>query len=418
MSRKVCWGLQLAIIDGMNFSYRVQHQAFIMSIVRVSSLIAFLIVPSIVYAEADQSDSAYDWSYSSSVLLAANNVVAPYSFAAQEGTGGSGNSSGDNTSEDSDSRETDQFATRGSREHGEHVLDETGNKKIWPHKLPFLGQKVISLGYDLPDPYGVSLIGSFTDQALQIDNLRVSTSGTVDGPYVSVNDFVTFAPSEAAAYAAEAKFDFWLWPFLNVFFILGHTDGTGNIPLSVGVEGALDFLGRGAICPDNPPIPALRPGFCDDSMSLDAQPDYYGTNYGMGIVLAGGWKGFYLAAPISYTYSDMSNLKHTIGALNAELLLGYTIKSKHPDRSLDIFIGGNYLDTATDIQNSIILPFSQIDPSLSDQEIFYEIDEGNTDKWNYVAGGNFQISKKWSIQAQVGFGGSREQYLLDGTYRW
>jgi len=189
------------------------------------SIIAFLIVYTSAYAEEDRSDasesnsvyeqtftlndlvggtgatSGYDWSYSNSMLFAAN------SMAAQSDGGGSGASS---ESSDDGPPATLSYASLGDREHGDHVQDEHGNDKIWPHKLPFLGQKVISLGYDLPNPYGVAVIGSYVEQSLKISNLRVSTSGTADGPYVSVNDFVTFGQSEAEALAVEAKFDFWL----------------------------------------------------------------------------------------------------------------------------------------------------------------------------------------------------------------
>ncbi len=350
---------------------------------------------------------ANDWSYSSSMLLAASSA------AAQDGSSGSGNAS-----DDRGLPQTRNYATLGDREHGEHVKDDAGNDKIWPHRLPFLGQKVISLGYDLPNPYGGSLIASYVEQSLQISNLRVSTSGTADGPYVPVNDFVTFGQSAAEALAIEAKFDFWLWPFLNVFFVAGAMDGEANVPLTVGVEGALDFLGLGGVCPDNPPIPSLRPGFCDESVPITAQPKYTGTNWGIGTILAGGWRPYFVAIPLTYVYSDLSNLKDNIKTFNAEILIGRTFHLQHPERQIEIFIGGNYLDAEQEISNSVILPLSDIDPSLPDPKIFYEIHEVNTDKWNYIVGGQFQITKEWAIATQIGFGGSRDQYTLNAVYRW
>jgi hypothetical protein len=412
-----------------------------MNCLKTLSLIALLVGHPLAYAEVDRPDSeetkrvndqlftvndfvggsgatsAYDWSYSNSMLLAANSVVAQNSMAAQSGSSGSGNSSA--SSDDDGPPQAHRYATLGDRKKGEHVKDEDGNDKIWPHKLPFLGQKVTSMGYDLPNPYGVAVIGSYIDQALQISNLRVSTSGTVDGPYVSVDDFVSFGASEAQALAIEAKYDFWLWPFLNVFVVAGKlVDGQAVVPLTVGIEGALDFLGLGAICPDNPPIPSLRPDFCDQSVPITAEPEYDGTNVGVGIVLAGGWKHYFVAIPLTYVYSDLSNLKDNITTFNAEILLGRTFKMKHPERQFELFIGGNYLDATQEIKNSIILPLSDTDPSLPDVEIFYEIHEVNKDKWNYIFGGNFQINRRWDLAFQVGFGGSRDQGTLTATYRW
>jgi len=339
-------------------------------------------------------------------------LFAASSAAAQDESSTSGDSS-----DGSGPPPTHQFATLGDRDPGEHVLDETGNKKIWPHKLPFLGQKVISIGYDLPDPYGGSAIASLVEQSLQISNLRVST-GDASGPYVSVDDFVSFGQSEAEALAIEAKFDFWLLPFMNVFLVAGKMDGDAIVPLEVGVEGALDFLGRGALCPDNPPIPSLRPDFCDESVPLTAKPKYTGTNWGIGTILAGGWRHYFVAIPLTYVYTDLSNLSDNIKTFNAEILIGRTFDLRHPERQFDFFIGGDYLDATQEIKNSIVLPLSDVDPSLPDQTIFYEIHEVNTDKWNYIVGANFQLTKKWTFATQIGFGGSRDQFTLTGSYRW
>jgi hypothetical protein len=346
---------------------------------------------------------------SDAILLAASSAAV--SAAAQDGGGSANDSSGD-----APSPQTTTYATLGNRDSGTHILNDDGSKKIWPHALPFFGQKVISLGYDLPDPFGLSMVVTDMSQSLQISNLRVST-GDQNGPYVPT-PFVSFDQSESEAFSTEVKFDFWLFPFMNVYLLAGYIDGSANVPLEVGIEGALDFLGHGGICPDNPPIPSLRPGFCDESAPIDAKPSYYGTNYGIGTVLAGGWGHYFLAIPISYVYSDLSNLSQTIETLDVEILIGRVFNLKHPDRQVEFFIGGMYLDATQEIKNSILLPFSELDPSLPDETIYYEIHEDNTDKWNYIFGGQFQFTRNWAIQGQVGFGGSRDQITLTGVWRW
>ena len=85
---------------------------------------------------------------------------------------------------------------------------------------------------------------------------------------------------------------------------------------------------------------------------------------------------------------------------------------------MELFIGGSYLDTTNSITNVFNLPLSEIDGTLIDVDIQYQIDETNTDKWNYVVGGQFQFSMAWAVQALVGFGGTRDQYTLGVNYRW
>ena len=44
------------------------------------------------------------------------------------------------------------------RELGEPNLDDEGDVVIWDHPLPFFGQAVTELGFELPLPFGISLV--------------------------------------------------------------------------------------------------------------------------------------------------------------------------------------------------------------------------------------------------------------------
>jgi len=86
------------------------------------------------------------------------------------------------------------------------------------------------------------------------------------------------------------------------------------------------------------------------SVPITAEPRYDGQNVGVGIVLAGGWRHYFVAIPLTYVYSDLSNLKDNIKTFNGEILVGRTFAMKHPDRQFDMFIGGNYLDAEQEIK--------------------------------------------------------------------
>jgi hypothetical protein len=302
------------------------------------------------------------------------------------------------------------YPTLADRDLGQPVVNAAGQKKVWPHKLPVWGQKVLDLGIEFPDPYGVSMIGTYLSQEVEISDLRVSFD---DGQTYQPFDWVQFPGSEVSTYSFETKIDAWLFPFMNLFALAGYVDGTGVVPVGLPVEPLLDTLGHGHLCPDGP----LRPDFCNDVILFDALPDFYGYNVGLGTVLAMGWKGFYVAVPITYVWSDMSNLEQTVETLTVETLIGHTFKLGG-GMLIEAFIGGMYLDAATNITNTITLPLSEIDPSLDDVDLDYKIDEVNKDKWNYIVGGQFQFSEHWAMQCQIGFGGSRQQYTLTGVYRW
>lgn len=367
---------------------------------KILLMMAVLLSNVITLAHADEKDLD-QWFRSDTSLFATNDATAEDAVISSDDASGVGMPP-----------PTANYPTLGHRQLGEHVKEPDGTKKIWPYALPIFGQKVLDLGVDFPRPYGVSLIGTAIRQEVLLSDLRVSLAGP-EGPYLPI-DFVQFDPTDPEAIALEAKFDFWLFPFMNVFGILGATKGKATVPLTIGVEGALDFLGLGGLCPDGP----LRPGFCDQCVNADANPRYDGTNYGIGMVLAMGWKHYFVTVPITYVYSDLDILQSTIETFSAEILIGRTFNLRAPEHQLELFLGGSYLDASFDITNSVVLPLSDADPSLPDVTVNYKIEEENADKWNFVVGGQYQFSKRWAIQGQVGFLGSRQQLTFGGTYRF
>ena len=50
------------------------------------------------------------------------------------------------------------YPTLENRELGEPIVNEDGEAQVWGRALPFLGQKVLDLGFELPNPYGVAII--------------------------------------------------------------------------------------------------------------------------------------------------------------------------------------------------------------------------------------------------------------------
>ncbi len=48
----------------------------------------------------------------------------------------------------------------------------------------------------------------------------------------------------------------------------------------------------------------------------------------------------------------------------------------------------------------------------------FHIDQRNKDRWNYLLGFNWYLNKNWSVMAEAGFGGSRENVIGGLTYRF
>jgi len=295
------------------------------------------------------------------------------------------------------------------------TVDSPQVKRVWKHKLPLYAQKVIDMGFDLPNPYGFAGIFNTTKQQITLSDLSVYIGPDPNAPKTPV-PFVTFGQVNTKAHAWEAKLDAWLLPFLNAFIISGRVDGSAVIPINVPGEDALKVLfpTLGALC-DKPPGFPGRPEACDKDYVLIDESTYVGTNYGFGITLAAGWKNYFIAIPVSYVWSKLSNTRTRVTALDASGRIGYSFHPKGTGM-LSVYTGATYLNTKQSIEGTFV--FDTGNPDIGEIDFQYEITEQGTEPWNYLAGFNWTLTPNWWVQAEYGFGGKRSGLVASLSYRW
>jgi lipid-binding SYLF domain-containing protein len=278
-------------------------------------------------------------------------------------------------------------------------------KRWWDHKMPFMAQAVIDKGYDLPLPYGLKLIYVNVDQAQLLDNLYVGFNGSEQ---VLLDDWVAFENARSKSDTVQATFDTWVFPFMNVFAILGKIDGHAPMDVIVEGNGFLDQLGIDCSKPGNVVACNLLQ---DKEFTLPIDASFKGNNYGIGINLAGGWKGYFVTIPITYVYADLEG-KDTDGfVISASPRVGKVFELKNKG-NLALYVGGSYLDSELTVDGSLIVPGTDI-------SLEYTIDQDNKDKWTAIVGANWDINRNWSLQGEYnGFVGSRETWMGSITWRF
>jgi len=297
---------------------------------------------------------------------------------------------------------TQIYPTLEHRELGEPNLDDDGERVIWRRKLPFLAQEVVDLGFELPNPYGIALINVSIQQDLVLENLAIGINGPPDREI----DFVDFGTPSVENSALQLKLDAWILPFLNAFTTIGVFDGDAAIPLKF--EGSDLFPQICAITPNAPQ--------CVRTYSAVANPAYDGTNITVGINLAMGWDRFFVALPVTYAWTDVDIIDNTVTALNITPRIGMT--GDMGDRgSVAVFMGATYLRAEVDIAGSIDLD-TPGGPAGDITTLAFRISQRNKDRWNYLLGFNWDLDKRWSVLAEAGFGGSRENFIGGVTYRF
>ena len=301
-----------------------------------------------------------------------------------------------------DYQTTQIYPTLEERELGEPNIDDDGERVIWQRKLPFLAQQVVDLGFELPNPYGIAIITAGVRQDLILENLAIG----INGPPNREIGFVDFGTPNVENSVLQLKLDAWIFPFLNVFTTVGVFDGDATIPLKF--EGSDLFPQLCAITPNAPT--------CVRTYSAVANPRYEGTNVAIGMNLAMGWDRFFVALPVTYVWTDVDIIDDTATALNITPRIGMTGDMGNRG-SVAVFVGATYLRTEVDIAGE----FDLDTPGGPDGDVTtfaFRIDQRNKDRWNYLLGFNWDLNKSWSVMAEAGFGGSRENFIGGVTYRF
>ncbi|MBT4520543.1 MAG: hypothetical protein HOC23_11100 [Halieaceae bacterium] len=300
------------------------------------------------------------------------------------------------------------YPTLEAREIGEPNVDAQGEVVRWERALPFFAQNVIDLGFDLPNPYGIAIVPLVVDQDLELEGLEVGFNGQPR----EVIDFVQLGMADAENVSLQLKADVWLLPFMNVFATVGTINGDTRVPLGFAVADLVDFIGRPGLCSGIVQAPV-----CSEYIEAVVKTDYEGYNFTLGTNLAMGWDRYFVTLPISYTWSDIDITDSRIEALNVSPRFGFT-NGVGKAGMLAIFVGATYLDADVDVTGTLAVDTSGIAGSSDSLLIDFKISQRNKDKWNYLAGFNWDLDKHWSLHAELGFGGSRENIIASLTHRF
>lgn len=282
----------------------------------------------------------------------------------------------------------------------------TGAPRQWNRTLPFLGQKVIDEGYDLPLPFGVSVIYSDVFQYMTIEDLEVGFDGSDKRPI----DFVSFNDNTSHSQSPQVKLDAWIFPFLNTYASFGKISGDAKVNFALHGDDLIEQSGKDCSSRPKPPV-------CNfagkDTPTINVNVDFEGVSYSVGMVLAGGWESYFVAVPITYTYADMKT-SDTEGLVFSTMPRVGKLFHLADNRSLALYFGGSYIDSELTISGTHT--FTEVEGDVS---VDYKIKQSNPDKWSGLFGGSFNIDKHWSwVLEYSGFGGKREQWITSMNYRF
>ena len=253
-------------------------------------------------------------------------------------------------------------------------------------------------------PYGIGLTYAHVDQEQVLDNLLVGINGADKEPF----PFVSFDNANSVSDSFSLKADAWLFPFLNVFGMLGKVDGEAPLDVLIDGNGMLDQLEIDCSGPIPNPLCVILD---DQTFLLPINAQFRGTTYGIGMTLAGGWNGWFVTLPMNVTYADMDG-KDTDGIVTTVTPRFGKVFNLGRKGSLAVFVGGNYLESDLTVSGTVTTPDGLL-------VIDYTIDQSNKDNWNALLGFNWDINKRLSWSAEYdGFVGSRDAVITSISWKY
>jgi hypothetical protein len=241
------------------------------------------------------------------------------------------------------------------------------------------------MGYELPLPFGVSAVYNYLSRDIEVTDVRVGVNGAA---LDSVSQFANFN-ARGTVNGALVKADAWLFPFLDVYLLLGYIYNSTDMNVQVTV-------------PRPGPLPGTRQFNITTKVVLD------GFVGGGGVTVAGGYRQFFVMADVNYTQTEMG-FDDRFRALIASARTGWN--GKVGPIPLRLWVGGAYWDTKNTAKSTVDVP--------GVGAVRFEADQGPKNPWNMVVGISSSLHRHFDLFAEYGFSPGDLVFFAGGlTFRF
>ncbi|WP_411705322.1 hypothetical protein [Edaphovirga cremea] len=307
------------------------------------------------------------------------------------------------------------------------------------HVLPIWGDAARAKGYDLPLPFGVGM--SYMNMRQNIDVDSISFSGLSlplpsGGAHAIPGDMFNIAVGNTRekSETETLRLDTWLFPFLNVYVVVGYTDGSSVSQVSVDADPAkytCPRKGKKAGCHLDTAIASAVHAMNQSGklQNIDFQLDFKGMTYGAGFTLAGGYKNWFTAVDTNYTRTNFDILDGKISALTVTPRVGYRFDTPGNETlhlapgHLSLWVGTMYQDVQQEFRGNLSdlqMPtelVNLINLVNQDDQGKFDVKQHLKSPWNVLIGTQYEVSKNFNILAEVGFS-ERNSFFISGEYRF
>jgi hypothetical protein len=350
------------------------------------------------------------------------------------------------------------FSNKEAGKKNEELRDSLKTAE-YPYVLPIWGEKASKKGFNLPYSAGISAQYFWQQSDLILENLEV---GFNNGTMYNLDGIIQFDKAKATADATTIRPDVWLFPFLNVYGILGKARASTDI-------------GFGVYVPDSN-------GNRVNVFNSGTKIDFNTTTFGLGMTPTIGVMGCFLALDMNIAWTDVPQLNKPARSFVFGPRLGKSFNiNRQKERAFAVWCGAfrvsiksatsgsiplsdalgsgefqtkidnaeakindtqqgidtwwgkltpveqknpvnvakyNAANSALEKAGNVVAGFDQAASTLSSSTVQYSMDKRPADKWNFIVGGQFQINKHFMLRGEYGFLASRQQFLIGTQFRF
>ncbi|MDV5167743.1 hypothetical protein [Photobacterium rosenbergii] len=263
--------------------------------------------------------------------------------------------------------------------------------------FPIWGEEAEKLGYTLPKPYGFSISYMDMSNPITVNSIDLTGHPVLEALDIDANH-ADFRGSNITL-----RGDVWVFPFMNVYGIIGYTQGTSKAKInSLSCDASsVPGLGNKALC--------LLLDAAGDELPDNAmfELDMDGGTYGVGTTLAGGVGNWFALVDMNYTYTSIAAIDGNIKTFVAAPRVGHRWEYDG-GRELRVFVGAMYQNVQQELSgdlSSLNLPpevLGLVDKLSPDAG--FEVSQSADENWNGVVGFQYAFNRDWDILMEAGFG--------------
>ncbi|MFZ3390111.1 hypothetical protein [Buttiauxella gaviniae] len=286
--------------------------------------------------------------------------------------------------------------------------------------FPIWGDEARARGYSIPLPFGVNLSYMNIRQNVDVDSITFSGLKLGAHPIPSDMFAIDVGHTRERSKTENLRLDMWVFPFLNIYGLMGYTKGSSISNVSVDADPSR-YTGIDRIIASS--VHSLNQS--GDLQNIDFTLDFEGVTYGTGVTLAGGYKNWFTLVDTNYTRTNFDILDGKISALTISPRVGYRFDMPQISgpSHLSVWIGAMYQDVQQEFKGNLSdlhMP-AELQPLINsvnkDDDGRFDVKQHLTSPWNTLIGAQYELTQNFNVLTEIGFN-ERNSFFLAGEYRF